>query len=390
VTPAIRHPVAPEEDPFAPTGVHAGSFYLLPAVEATGGYDTNASRVPGGVGSAFWTIAPELQVRSDWSRHQLTADLRGSYTAYDRDASLDRPQLNARVDGRIDVTRDTQINVEGRSIVSTDYAGSPDLTAGYSRLPIYTDVGTTLGVAHRFNRVEASLKGVYDRYDYQNTSLIGGGTSSNADRNYDDYSAVARVSYELTPGMKPFVEGTFDQRTHDLQFDRFGQQRDSQGLSGKLGTTFEFTRTLTGELAIGYLTRTYRDPVLPDLSGLTVDGSLIWVASGLTTVKFSAATRADESTLDAVAGVFRHDFNVQVDHALRRWLIATLSFGYGTDDYQGSTRLDDRYLASLALTYKLSREWQVRGELRREWLRSNVAGVNYDANVVLLGMRWQR
>src|SRR6185312_10916785 len=119
-------------------------------------------------------------------------------------------------------------------------------------------------------------------------------------------------------------------------------------------------RTITGELAIGYLTRTYRDPTLPDLQGLTVDGSLVWQATGLTTVKLSAASRGDESTLPGVAGVLRRDFGIQVDHALRRWLIASLRFGYGNDDYQGTVipnRNDDRYLASFALTYKLSREW---------------------------------
>jgi hypothetical protein len=52
--------------------------------------------------------------------------------------------------------------------------------------------------------------------------------------------------------------------------------------------------------------------------------------------------------------------------------------------------VDDRYLASFALTYKLSREWQLRGELRREWLDSNVPGASYLANVALLGLRWQR
>ena len=38
----------------------------------------------------------------------------------------------------------------------------------------------------------------------------------------------------------------------------------------------------------------------------------------------------------------------------------------------------------------LSREWQLRGEYRREWRTSNVPGQDYAANVYLIGLRLQR
>ncbi len=41
----------------------------------------------------------------------------------------------------------TQINLEGRFIVSTDNPGSPNLQAGLAKLPIDTTVGATLGIA---------------------------------------------------------------------------------------------------------------------------------------------------------------------------------------------------------------------------------------------------
>jgi hypothetical protein len=81
---------------------------------------------------------------------------------------------------------------------------------------------------------------------------------------------------------------------------------------------------------------------------------------------------------------------LQVDHAFRRWLIATLKFTWVIDDYVGSERLDNSYTASAMLTYKLNRDWQVKGEYRREWRQSNEPGNNYLANVYLLGVRMQR
>jgi len=64
-------------------------------------------------------------------------------------------------------------------------------------------------------------------------------------------------------------------------------------------------------------------------------------------------------------------------------------FNYGLDDYVGSVRKDNRYSVSGVLTYKLNRTAQVRGEIRQEWLRSNVPNVDYAASVFLLGMRLQ-
>ena len=38
-------------------------------------------------------------------------------------------------------------------------------------------------------------------------------------------------------------------RSSDLQFDRFGLERDSTGWTAKAGTTFEFSRKLNGEIS---------------------------------------------------------------------------------------------------------------------------------------------
>jgi hypothetical protein len=55
----------------------------------------------------------------------------------------------------------------------------------------------------------------------------------------------------------------------------------------------------------------------------------------------------------------------------------------------GSSREDQRYAASAALTYKLTRTLQVKGEVRREGRRSNQPGNDYDATIGLIGLRWQ-
>ena len=403
------------EDPYAPLGVHAGAFTLLPAVELIGGYDSNPARGPGGSGASFYTVAPELQAQSNWSRHELKAELRGSYTGYSPDSTptLSRPNFSGKVDGRIDVTRNTRVDLGSRILVGTDDPGSPNLPAGLAKLPIYTTFGGTAGIGHTFNRLDLSLKGDVERTVWQDSSLVDGSSFSNKDRQYNQYTGKFRAGYETMPGVKPFVEISADSREHDLNVDVSGFQRDSKGVTALVGTSFDLRGTLTGEVAVGYAQRTYEDPRLEMIPGLVGQASLIWTADALNTVKLTANSTINESTLPGVSGVFTREVGVQYDHSFRRWLIGTLKFGYGVDSYKGgpmdaadlvllcdcvlstpggveADRVDQRYYLGAGLTYKLNRSVQLKGEFRQEWLRSNVANVDYAASIFMLGLRLQR
>jgi hypothetical protein len=388
-TPARRRlPV--DETPFEPLGVAFGAFVFKPAIEVTGGYDSNPARSANRTSSLYSVVTPELKFSSNWSRHQFAGDLRGSYFSYRDLPSQNRPNADAKLTGRIDVIGDTRLDLETRFQVGTDNPGSPNLQAGLAKLPIFTTWGGTIGLGHRFNRFDVALKGGAERTLYQDSTFTDGSSASNDDRNFNRYLTQLRGSYELTPGVKPFVEVGGDRRVHDLAVDVFGLRRDSEGRFIKAGSTFELTRILTGDVAVGWLSRHYADPSLRDLTGATFDASLTWVASALTTAKLTATTRADESRVFGVSGVFAHDIALQVDHAFRRWLVGTGKLVYGTDDYVGSTRADKRYSASLALTNKLTRELWLKAEYRHDWLRSSVPGAGYDADVVLVGLRVQR
>jgi hypothetical protein len=380
-----------EDDPYAPLGLRKGGMIYYPAVEFIGGHDSNPGQVPDGKGAALWTIAPELRTQSDWSRHEFKSELRGSYTGYDPDTTptLSRPYFSGKADGRIDVRHDTHVELGVRSLISTDNPGSPNLQADLSKLPIYHTFGGSAGLTKSFNRLEFTLRGDAERTKYEDSRLTDGTTASNEDRNYNQYGGTLRASYEYVPGVKPFIEAGADTRKHDIVPDASDFNRDSKGLTGKIGTTFELSRVLTGEIAIGYTRREYDDPQLENLKGLIGNASLVWNASSLTTVKLTGASTVGETTVTGVSGILYRDVGLQVDHAFRQWLIGSAKVGFGLDDYVGSSREDKRYTAGLGLTYKLNRMVQLKGEARRDWLRSNVGGNDYTADIFLIGLRLQ-
>ena len=219
--------------------------------------------------------------------------------------------------------------------------------------------------------------------------MTDGTSTSNDDRNYNQFGGLGRVSYDLIPGLKPFGEIDGNVRSHDQLVDRNGYQRNSSGGSVRAGTTFEFSRILTGELAIGWAARTYEDPRLLPLQGLLTSASLVWVATPLTTAKFFATTSIDETTVPGVSGVLTNTYTVEVDHDFRRWLTAIGKFTWGTQDYQGDARFDRFYSISGDLIYKLNRNIWLKGTLRRDWLDSNIPGNSTNSTVVMLGVRLQ-
>ena len=391
-----------DDDPFGAVGDYVGGFLVKSAVEVSAGYDTNPGRLDVPKGSPYWVVAPEFLAVSDWERHALVADLRGSFTGYGNSlpstidgaissapTNIDRPYFNGHVDGRLDVTEDTHLTSEVRLLVSTDNPGSPNIQAGLAKFPIYTTLGGTFGFDQNFNRLDVAAGATIDRTSYQNSTLTDGETSSNDDRNFNQYGGIGRVSYDLTPGVKPFVEVEGDTRVHDLELDRNGYARDSTGGYAKAGTSFEFSRLLTGEISIGYASRDYVDNRLNRLQGLLTSASLTWTATPLTTAKFYSTTSIDETTLPGASGVLTHLYTVEVDHDFRRWLTAIGKFTYGTLDYQGFGRNDKTYSIEGDVVYKMTRNLWIKGTLRHDILDSNIAGSSSTSTVMLLGVRLQ-
>jgi hypothetical protein len=391
-----------DDDPFGAVGDYAGGFLIRSAVELSGGYDTNPGRLPEPHGSPFYVVAPEFLAVSDWERHAVVADLRGSFTGYGNQmpqtidgavspapTDVDRPNFIGHIDGRLDVNHDLRLTAQTRLLVATDNPGSPNIQAGLARYPIYTTFGGTFGFDQNFNRLEISAGGTVDRTSYQQSKLTDGTMSPNDDRDFNQYGGIGRVSYDLLPGVKPFAEVEGDTRVHDLTFDRNGFQRDSSGGYAKAGSSFEFSRLLTGEISIGYAARNYVDPSLNRLQGLLTSASLVWNATPLTTARFFSDTQIAETTLPLTSGVLVHTYTFEVDHDFRRWLTAIGKFTYGTYDYQGDVRRDKTYSIEGDLVYKMTRNLWVKGTLRRDILDSNIPLSSSASTVAMLGVRLQ-
>ena len=190
---------------------------------------------------------------------------------------------------------------QGRLRVATDNPGSPNIQAGLQRYPIYTTLGGTLRRRPEFQSPAAVRRRRRRSHRLSGVELTDGTSTTNDDRNYNQFGGLGRVSYDLMPGLKPFGEIDGNVRSHDLLADRNGYQRNSSGGYGAApARSFEFSRMLTGE-ARGRL------------GGAQLRGSAAAAAAGSADVGLAGVDRdaADDGE------ILRHHLDRR-DHGARR------------------------------------------------------------------------
>ena len=389
----VRKPL-PDDAPFAPTGVQAGQLRLLPYFEGTTGYETNPNQVTTGVkASPVLRAEGGLDVASDFETHSLTGSLHGGYSEFPTNSNANRPDASGLIDSRIDVTRNDQVNLEGRFTIATQTPGSPLLAVPNSVFitsrPTIVSEGATLGGAHTFNRLTLGLKGTFDRTEYGDAQQSNGTTFRFSQDNYNDYGVVARATYELAPAFSPFVEAGADSRVRDNAIDLSGYYRDSVGVLARGGATVDFSNILTGTISAGYADRHYQDPRLVDLRGPTVDAALAYKVTPLTTVKFTASTTLAETTLAGASGAISRAVSLEVDHQLFRNFTISGIATYQPNEYQGVAVNESFTTFTAKGVYSLTRDVQLTGSVSRQALNSTL-GDGFKDYIFLTGFRLQR
>ncbi len=380
-----------EDKPYDAVGVEVGSLRLTPFVTQSFGYDSNPDQVQTRLKpSAYSRTDGSLGVLSTWSSNELKADLHGGYNDYFSDPQANRPDAAGTVDYRYDVSHTATLDTEARFAIDSQRIGSPEVSNTATDRPLISTFGGFVGGADTLGRLTLALHGSIDRTAYDNAKDSNGVLDDLASENFDDYGVHLRATYEVTPVLSPFVDVLVDRRIHDREVDLSGFRRDSDGVIGQVGSSFELNRLFTGELSLGYGDRTYQDKTLKDVTGPVFNGSLAYAVTPLTTISFRAATSFDETTVAGASGAESRSATLEISHALLRNLTITGALSYLNTEYIGVPITENTLSETLKAEYHLSRSLVATATFNHEKLDSTSAGSSYAQDVFLLGLRWQR
>ncbi len=384
----LRRP--PDEDAYAPMGVRAGSFVIRPTLDVGAGYNTNSAGNAGGGGASLGRVNGDVALESEWSRHAVNATVRGDYTYYKGNTDDNQLNLNGDVRGRVDITATTNAFVGLRGGLTSERQGDPNLPAGVVDRPQIANVGATVGGTWKPNRFGVTLEGLWDKRTYDDANLGGGVKVDNSDRNLNEYGLRLQTEYDVSDKFTPFVQVGLYKREHDVFLDRNGFGRDSAGASAAVGARYNLTDLVELNGSVGFQTQRYDDPRLPNLSGVLANGSVVWRPTALTTVTFNAATAFEETTIANSSGSVSHTGGVQVEHRLRRNLILTGGASFERANFEGVDRTDNTMRFDSGIEWLMNRSLALRANVAHERLHSSVAGEDYDATLVQLGVRLRR
>lgn len=363
-------------------GIHVGGFTVYPQASVTGKYDDNIYASDNNTKSDFITeLASSIAVNSNWSRHALNFNAGVAKSFYNSHSGENRLDWNVGMDGRLDVTRDTQINGALSYQKLHEDRGDPNSPGASSEPVPYKLFNASAGIDQRFNRMTAGLSASLDDYNYDNVVSTTGVPINQDFRDRKEYTENLKLGYDVSPDTNVYVQGSLNQRKYNQHPPVVALNRDSKGYAAVVGSDFRLSNLAQGGIYIGYQKQRYDDPTLPDISGLSYGANVDWYVTPLTTVTFNADSTINE-TVTAASGYLSQSVGARIDHELLRNLLLNAKVGYQNDDYTGLNRTDDIVSAGLGAQYLLNRNFSVDVGYDYTNRNSSVFGNDYSRNVV--------
>ena len=344
-------------------GLPRGAFTIFPKVQTDVEYNDNVFATETDAQNAvIFRVRPEVTAESGWSRHYLTAYVRGALNRNAEFKSENRNEWALGTRGRLDIVRGANLaagadfahQIEPRTSTNTALAAAE---------PIELDVAQAYLAASRIRgRVKLGARADVRSYDYKNGRSTSGAVIEQDDRDRDVVSAVVRADYAVSPATAVFAQITGNDRSYGNVPAGFAD-RTSNGYEALAGVNFELGAVSRGEVAVGYISQSFDNSAFVDLDGFGARAQIEWFPTELTTVTASAARTIEDAGVPGAAGYLRSEGGVSVDHELLRNFILNGRVGYSDDSYNGVDRQDTRLLGSLGGTYLINRNFGLSGTL---------------------------
>lgn len=378
---------AAEEDPFGPTGFRLGTFNGNASLEQAIGYSSNVSGRRNGDGGAFSQTDANLSLVSDWGRHELQYNLNGSYRLPFSSDEVDDPFLFTNAILRLDLIDGVTLTTDGYYNFSTQSFTSSSLTPGVVDTPGIHGTGVGVQLQRADRKLIYTLRGSVDRTTYEDADLGGGAIQSEQDRNNNLYQLTARVGYQASPTLTPFLEGRAGWRVHDQSIDRNGNMRDSDITELRGGLEMNFGDKLRGEISVGYVTEEFDDPTLTALEGYTLNGTLEWSPERDTLFRLTAGTALNSSISAGDSGSLIYTTRLEWERQVNDRLGLNAFIDYELED---NINQDTTTEFGVGLDYWINRHMALTADIEYETFSSNTGGQDFDELSARMGIRLQK
>jgi hypothetical protein len=340
-------------------GLPLGSFHVFPSLAGGLGYTSNvigaevSSRADG-----YAEIKPELAIRSDWSRHSLSAIVSYDGQRYFNTKAKNQDGFLAKVDGSLDIRDESSLfgSVSYRRTYEDQQEATFPANGGGA---ISVEQPQALfRAAYVTNRVRWTASVDYNGFTYGDTISTTGARLDLSFRNRDVYRGSVRAEYLLGKDNSVFAQGTF--RRTDYRTSVAVNDRTSNEWRVGVGAIADVTNLMRIAGGVGYYRRTYDNKaVYHSVGGLAVDLRADYYLSQLTTITAILSRQLEEAAVTGSSGYVATRFGARVDHELLRNLIPYLFADRFISKFKGVDREDRAWDAGAGVDYRLSRSFML-------------------------------
>ena len=374
-----------ERTAFQQQGIPVGSFRLFAEARATAAYNDNVLYgSPKPLADEIFTFAPSIDAKSQWTSHELDATAFLISNRYAKYSIENNDSYGIKQTGRVDVLRDLSISETAGYSHQVETEGTPGDLLGTSEYVQYNLANISSQVRKQFDRFGATLGVSTMIYRYDNLDDDGVLVDQHfRDRNVE--AGTARFAYETSPVSTVFVTGALNKVHYDNLSG--GIDRGSHGYNVMVGMTFDISQILRGDVSVGYISQTFRDPIYPGFHGLDYSADLTYAPTALTSFRLSAKRSITDSSVAQVSGVLVSLAQLSVEHELLRNLLLSANASYTNYDYRGIDLTQNRWGFGAGARYKLSRYFSVALSYDRVSQTANGNfGLPYDSNKLSLSI----
>jgi hypothetical protein len=201
---------------------------------------------------------------------------------------------------------------------------------------------------------EGTLRGSLGRSIHGETTLADSSTIDNSAENDWRLGAGARLGYNLTPLLTPFIDGEVEWQRFDVQSPTLLVYLDALTYTAKAGVSYTHDSRLSAEAAAGIAWRDYTDPSLTDAGAFVADASVAVKPSETLTLAAGLDTSLAPSVLTPGDTVVSYVASGSANYVVNPWVTLRGSAGWSYDHTLGSGDVTTIATAGAGLDYKVT------------------------------------
>lgn len=372
-----------QETPLGRSGVRVGTIILQPTVTLKSQYDDNIFRQETGrKGSAILSVRAGATAKTDWRRHSI--DLSAAVEAGHFTSSSDDDFLDAKIaaTGILDISRSSRFRLRAGAERRHERRGGDDTptTLGGPVKEIAGFVEATGQYAPGRLKVQPSVR--FERRDFQDRRLIGGGIGDQDDRDRQIITGGVEFGYNLPGPLELTARADLSRTDFDDARDRGGFDRDNTRLRVLAGARIDQDRLLSGAVLLGYQKRWSDDPALSDFSGPAVEAQVEWRPRRYLSFAATARRAEEETTIIGASAASVAYGEIRATWEVQRFVDLKAVAAYERRSFRGANRRDKTLVLGVGAEWRARETTAISAGYRFIDEASNAPGESFRTNLV--------